>query len=79
MAMCCKVGHWASPRIMWNLPEIFELLDFTFIRCSAYQFVQVLFLLVLVAEQGMGSPFIRIPPAIADMLTPAINLLQVQD
>merc|ERR1712083_943539 len=37
---------------------------------------KVLFLLVLVAEQGMGSPFIRIPPAIADMLTPAINLLQ---
>merc|ERR1712037_301141 len=37
---------------------------------------KVLFLLVLVAEQGMGSPFIRIPPGIADMFTPAINLLQ---
>merc|ERR1711936_984403 len=37
---------------------------------------KVLFLFVLVVEQGMGSPFIRIPPGIADMFTPAINLLQ---
>merc|ERR1719500_655658 len=39
-------------------------------------YCKVLFLFVLVAEQGMGAPFIRIPPAIADMITPGIRMLQ---
>ena len=32
---------------------------------------------LLVAEQGLGAPFIPIPPAIADMITPGIRMLQV--
>ena len=34
-------------------------------------------MLVLVTEQGMGAPFIPIPPAIADIITPGIRMLQV--
>ena len=32
---------------------------------------------LLVVEQGSGAPFIPIPPAIADMITPGIRMLQV--
>ena len=32
---------------------------------------------LLVVEQGSGAPLIPIPPAIADMITPGIRMLQV--
>ena len=60
-----------SSRILW----FFHLYHYKTFRVAVFQ---VFFLSVLlVVEQGSGAPFIPIPPAIADMITPGIRMLQV--